>query len=38
MSIDMFLPAFPAIAQDFGMLIATVQYTVAAYMSGLALG
>ena len=38
MSIDMYLPAFPAIARTFGVPIATVQYTVAAYMGGLALG
>ena len=38
MSIDMYLPAFPAIARAFGVPIATVQYTVAAYMGGLALG
>ena len=38
MSIDMYLPAFPAIAREFGVPIATVQYTVAAYMGGLALG
>ena len=38
MSIDMYLPAFPAIAREFGAPIATVQYTVAAYMGGLALG
>ncbi len=38
MSIDMYLPAFPAIAREFGVDIAQVQYTVAAYMGGLALG
>ena len=38
MSTDMYLPAFPAIAREFGVLIAQVQYTVAAYMGGLALG
>ncbi len=38
MSIDMYLPAFPAIAREFGNSIAAVQYTVAAYMAGLALG
>ena len=38
MSIDMYLPAFPAIAREFGSPIATVQYTVAAYMGGRALG
>lgn len=38
MSIDMYLPAFSAIAREFGVGIAQVQYTVAAYMGGLALG
>lgn len=38
MSIDMYLPAFPAIAREFGVAIASVQYTLAAYMGGLALG
>ena len=38
MSIDMYLPAFPAIAQEFGVDIAAVQYTLAAYNVGLALG
>ena len=38
MSIDIYLPAFPAIAQEFGVTIASVQYTLAAYMGGLALG
>ena len=38
MSIYMYLPAFPAIAREFGVPITTVQYTVAAYMGGLALG
>ena len=38
MSIDMYLPAFPAIAHEFGVGIAPVQYTLAAYMGGLALG
>jgi len=38
MSIDMYLPAFPAIAHEFRVDIAAVQYTVAAYMGGLALG
>ena len=38
MSIDMYLPAFPAIAREFGVDMAAVQYTVAAYMGGLALG
>lgn len=36
-SIDMYLPAFPAIAGEFGVGIASVQYTLAAYMGGLAL-
>ena len=38
LSIDMYLPAFPAIAREFEVGIAQVQYTVAAYMGGLALG
>lgn len=38
MSIDMYLPAFAAIAWEFGVTIASVQYTLAAYMGGLALG
>jgi DHA1 family bicyclomycin/chloramphenicol resistance-like MFS transporter len=38
MSIDMYLPAFPAIAREFGVGIAAVQYTLAAYNVGLALG
>ena len=38
MSIDMYLPAFPAIAREFGVDIAAVQYTLAAYNIGLALG
>jgi len=38
MGIDMYLPAFPASAQQFGVDIAQVQYTVATYMGGLALG
>ncbi|WP_324679219.1 Bcr/CflA family multidrug efflux MFS transporter [Hymenobacter sp. GOD-10R] len=38
MSIDMYLPAFPAIAREFGVNIAAVQYTLAAYNVGLALG
>jgi len=38
MSIDMYLPAFPAIAHEFGVDIAAVQYTLAAYNVGLALG
>jgi len=38
MSIDMYLPAFPAIAREFGVSIAAVQYTLAAYNVGLALG
>jgi DHA1 family bicyclomycin/chloramphenicol resistance-like MFS transporter len=38
MSIDMYLPAFPAIAHEFGVGMAAVQYTLAAYNVGLALG
>lgn len=37
MNIDMYLPDFPAIAREFGVGIAPVQYTLAAYMGGLAL-
>ncbi|UOR06783.1 Bcr/CflA family multidrug efflux MFS transporter [Hymenobacter aerilatus] len=38
MSIDMYLPAFPAIARDFGVSIADVQLTLAAFNIGIALG
>jgi len=38
MSIDMYLPAFPAIAREFGVDMAAVQYTLAIYNVGLALG
>jgi DHA1 family bicyclomycin/chloramphenicol resistance-like MFS transporter len=38
MSIDMYLPAFPAIAREFGVEMNVVQYTLAAYNVGLALG
>ena len=38
MSIDMYLPAFPAISLEFGVPMAAVQYTLAGYMGGLALG
>ena len=34
----MYLPAFPAIARDFGVDIAAVQYTLAIYNVGLATG
>lgn len=36
-SVDMYLPAFPAIARDLGNLAAP-QYSLAAYFAGLALG
>ena len=38
LSIDLYLPAFPAIAHEFGVDITAVQYTLAAYNVGLALG
>jgi len=38
MSIDMYLPAFPAIARDFHVSIADVQLTLAAFNIGIALG
>jgi DHA1 family bicyclomycin/chloramphenicol resistance-like MFS transporter len=38
MSIDMYLPAFPAIARDFGVPVASVQYTLASFNIGIALG
>ena len=37
-SIDLYWPAFPAIAREFGSPVATVQYKAAAYMGGRALG
>lgn len=37
-SIDMYLPAFPAIARDFGTDISHVQYTLATFNIGIALG
>ncbi|MFC5269855.1 Bcr/CflA family multidrug efflux MFS transporter [Adhaeribacter terreus] len=38
MSIDMYLPAFPAIAAEFGVPVASVQYTLASFNVGIALG
>lgn len=38
LSIDMYLPAFPAIAADLGVPAGQVQYTLAAYFLGMALG
>jgi len=38
MSIDMYLPAFPAIARDLQAPLATVQLTVAAFLAGSAVG
>jgi len=38
MSIDMYLPGFPAIALDLATSMANVQHTLAAYFIGLALG
>ena len=38
LSIDMYLPAFPAIARDFGVPVSGVQYTLASYNIGIALG
>ena len=37
MRIDLYLPTFPAIAQEFGVTIALVQYTLGAYVGGLSL-
>ncbi len=38
LSIDMYLPAFPALVDDFGVGPATVQATLTAYTVGLAVG
>lgn len=38
LSIDLYLPAFPAIAADLGVPAGQVQYTLAAYFLGMALG
>lgn len=38
MSIDMYLPAFPQIAQDLGVPISTVQLSVSAFLFGSAAG
>ncbi|TNF33931.1 MAG: Bcr/CflA family efflux MFS transporter [Deltaproteobacteria bacterium] len=38
LSIDMYLPSFPTIAQDLDVPVSAVQLTLAAYLGGLALG
>jgi len=38
LSIDMYLPAFPDIAEEFGVEIGQVQLTLSVYMIGMALG
>ncbi len=38
LSIDMYLPAFPQIAKDFGVEIGQVQQTLSIYMIGMAMG
>jgi MFS transporter, DHA1 family, multidrug resistance protein len=38
LSIDMYLPSLPTIAQDFGIPLARVQYSLASYFVGLAVG
>ncbi|GAB2965330.1 multidrug effflux MFS transporter [Hymenobacter coalescens] len=38
MSIDMYLPAFPTMAREFGVPISAVQFTLASYNIGIALG
>lgn len=38
LTIDMYLPAFPAIAKDFNAPVAAVQYTLASFNIGIALG
>lgn len=38
LSIDMYLPSFPAIAEGFGTDVAAVELTLAAYLGGLAAG
>ncbi|HAF92294.1 MAG TPA: Bcr/CflA family drug resistance efflux transporter, partial [Pseudomonas sp.] len=38
MAIDMYLPAFPALAHAFGTEVEQVQLSLAAYFVGLALG
>lgn len=37
-SIDMYLPGFPAIAKDFNVSIAQVQFSLTAYLIGIAVG
>lgn len=38
LSIDMYLPAFPALAESLGTSVASVQLTLATYLAGLAFG
>lgn len=38
MAIDMYLPAFPAVAQDFGVSASAVQQTLTVFLVGLAVG
>ena len=38
LSIDMYLPAFPQIAEEFGVEIGQVQLTLSVYMIGMAMG
>ena len=38
LTIDMYLPAFPAIGRDFGVPVSSVQYTLASFNIGIALG
>lgn len=38
LSIDMYLPSFPAVALDLGVDVADVQLTLASYLAGLAVG
>jgi MFS transporter, DHA1 family, multidrug resistance protein len=38
LSIDMYLPAFPEIAREFGTAASSVQLTLTACVAGLALG
>ncbi len=38
LSIDMYLPALPSMAKDFGVSTATISYSVPAYFAGLVVG
>ncbi|MFL5301756.1 MAG: MFS transporter, partial [Anaeromyxobacteraceae bacterium] len=38
LSIDMYLPGFPAVARELGTSVAAVQLTLATYLAGLAVG